>query len=110
MLENTRAKSETTEAFERILTRTGKTPKAFGSDVGGEFSSQDFQDTLREKGIERRTRGDPNPINALAVIDSKIKTVRDTFTRILGSSDVRSAIWITHTHTQSRQFDQQQDH
>ena len=47
--------------------------------------------------MEQRTRGDPNSINALAVIDSKIKAVRDTFTRILGSSDVRSAIWITHT-------------
>ena len=44
---------------------------------------------LQEKGIARRTRGDPNSINALAVIDARIKSVRDTFTRILGSDGVR---------------------
>ena len=97
MLENMRQKSETPAAFERILTRTGKTCRVFGSDGGGEFSSNAFQDMLQEKGIERRTRGDPNSINALAVVDSKIKAVREAFTRILGSADVRSAIWIPHT-------------
>ena len=62
--------SGATEAFERTLTRTGQTCEAFGSDIGSDFPSQDFQEILQDKGLEGRTRGAPNPTNALVVVDN----------------------------------------
>ena len=52
-----RANSGAAEALQRILSRTGETPKVFGSDVGGAPTSRESQDMLprgRHRGTNAR--------------------------------------------------------
>ena len=54
--ERLRSTREATDAFQRILDRTGRNPKEFNTDKDSVFLSQKFQAMLRGRGIEHREK------------------------------------------------------
>ena len=64
----------TLASFQRIVERAGTLPKEVDTDIGQEFTQQ-FQTYLESKDVGHLTR-DPRQSNALAVVDSAIRTLK----------------------------------
>ena len=76
--ERLRSTREATEAFQRILDRTGRKPRELNTDKDSNFLSQKFQAMLRERGIDHREK---EALNDIATIDAAIREVRSALGR-----------------------------
>jgi hypothetical protein len=76
--ERLRTTPEATAAFARILDRTGRKPRELNTDKDSVFMSAEFQELLRSRGVEHRTK---EALNDISTIDAAMRDVRGALGR-----------------------------
>jgi hypothetical protein len=86
-----KSQNTVTTAFGGLLTSSGVQPTEVDSDGGAEFSGI-FDKFLLDKGIAHRMKN-PKQVNALAIVDSTIKKLKDTMKQEM--AEAGTGIWLS---------------